>query len=290
MIKNSSKYYLGLVLQLMKFRLSMMVTFSAVIGYILTRQTIGFELLWVILGVFLLAGGSSGLNQFQERNIDKLMPRTANRPIPSGKMRTTSALLFSMFLILAGFVVLLQNGILPAALGLSNVVVYNLMYTPLKKVSPLSILPGAVVGAIPPMIGWTSAGASVFHPNIIFVSIFMFSWQLPHFWLLMIIYGKQYELAGFSSISKFFNEKQIKYLVFYWTLITSAFIFMFPLFGIKLNSALMALLIIMNICFIFLFYILIFQKTNAMAIRQAFIAINSFMMIVLLIFMLNLLG
>jgi protoheme IX farnesyltransferase len=267
-----------------------MVTFSSVIGYLLTRNSIDIKFLWVIAGVFLLAGGSSGLNQYQERNIDKLMTRTAKRPIPSGKIKPGPAFLISTFFILTGFLLLLQNGILPALLGLSNAFVYNLMYTPLKRISPLSIIPGAVVGAIPPMIGWTSAGGDIFHPNIIFVAIFMFSWQIPHFWLLMIIYGKQYELAGFSSISRFFNETQIKYLVFYWTLMTSVFIFLFPLFNIILHPALIAILVVLNLGFIYLFYKLIFRKTEAKSIRQAFIAINSFMMLVLLIFILNLVG
>lgn len=290
MNQNKATYYFSAILQLLKFRLSLMVTFSAVMGYFLAKGRFDFELLWLFTGVLFLAGGSSGVNQYQERNIDKLMPRTLKRPIPSGKIPAKYALLISLTFIAIGFLILLQNGILPALLGLANAVVYNLMYTPLKKISPLSILPGAVVGAIPPMMGWTSAGADIFHPNIIFIAIFMFSWQLPHFWLLMIIYGKQYEEAGFSSISKYFNENQIKYLVFYWTVLTSLFIFLFPVFGIHLHAALIAILILLNLSFIWLFYKLIFRKTEAGSIRQAFIAINSFMMVVLLIFIINLLG
>jgi heme o synthase len=291
MKKNNGAYsFFKIVLQLLKFRLSSLVTFSSVIGYLLARGSFGLDFFWVIFGVLFLAGGSSALNQYQERNIDKLMPRTINRPIPSGRITASFALFVALFFILTGFFILLGNGIIPAILGFLNVILYNFVYTPLKRVSPLSILPGAVVGAIPPMIGWTSAGAYIFHPNIIYVAIFMFSWQIPHFWLLMIIYGKQYEMAGLSSISKYFNESQIKYLVFIWTVITSVFIFMFPVFGIKLNNVLAVLLIILNIYFIWLFYKLIFQKTNAGAIRQAFIAINSFMMLVLLIFILNLVG
>jgi protoheme IX farnesyltransferase len=291
MKKNNGSYsFFKIILQLVKFRLSLLVTFSAVIGYLLARGIFDLSFIRTIIGVLFLAGGSSALNQYQERNIDKLMPRTIKRPIPSGRVTPSFALFISLLFIVSGFFILLGNGNIPAILGILNSILYNLLYTPLKRTSPLSILPGAIVGAIPPMIGWTSAGGYIFHPNIVFVAIFMFSWQIPHFWLLMIIYGKQYEIAGLSSISKYFNENQIKYLVFIWTVITSVFIFMFPVFGIKLNNVLAALLIILNIYFIWLFYKLIFQKTNAGAIRQAFIAINSFMMLVLLIFILNLLG
>jgi heme o synthase len=289
MKKNNVKYYFSILLRLMKFRLSILVTFSSAIGFLLSKASPGLNFIWVILGVFLLAGGSSGINQYQEKSYDALMARTSKRPIPGGEINAGLALFLSVFFVLLGFRILLVNGIVPALLGLSNMVVYNLLYTPLKTRSPLSIFPGALVGAIPPVIGWTSAGGDILHPTILFVAIFMFLWQIPHFWLLLIMYGKQYEDAGFSSISKFFNVQQIKYLVFFWTLLTSAFIFLFPLFGINMPALILILLIILNSVFIFFFYKLVFRSTKSKAIRTAFIAINSFMMVVLLIFMLNLL-
>ena len=265
-----------------------MVTISAFFGYLLASNGFSIDFLFVFIGVLLMAGGSSGINQFQERFLDAKMQRTQHRPIPSGKIKASYALLISLITALAGFFVLLITGFIPALLGLLNLIFYNLAYTPLKTKSPLSIIPGAVVGAIPPMIGWTAAGDHFFHPNIIYIAIFMFSWQLPHFWLLLIMYGKEYEKAGFSSISKYFNQKQIKFLVFAWTLITSAFIFLFPLFDIILPLGLIIALIFINISFIFLFYKLIFGNADRQRVRTAFAAINSYMLLVLIIFILNL--
>lgn len=282
------KYYFKLILRLIKFRLSLMITFSAVIGYLLAKQPIDINILLIFIGVFFLAGGSSGINQFQERKMDALMKRTRKRPIPSGLISPERALIVSTLFSVTGFLVLLTIGLIPAVLGILNLIFYNFAYTPLKTKSPLSIIPGAVVGAIPPMIGWTGAGGSIMHPNIIFISIFMFSWQLPHFWLLMIVYGREYEMAGFSSISKYFNQNQIKTLVFIWTLGTSIFLFFFPLFKISLSKPIMILLISVNVLFISFFYRLIFGNTEAQKLRRAFIAINSYMMLVLFIFILNL--
>lgn len=281
---------LKIFLNLIKSRLTLMVTISALVGYILAPAKFEFiNFVWLFIGVYLLSGGACGINQWQEKDIDARMSRTSKRPIPAGQIKPGAALFISLFMVFLGFQVLFLNGQLPALLGVANIVFYNLFYTPLKTKSPLSIIPGAVVGAVPPMIGWTSAGGDILHPNILFIAIFMFSWQLPHFWLLLIMYGKEYEKAGFSSISKYLNQKQIKYLVFFWTVLTSLFIFLYPVFNIYGSTFLFAILVLLNIGFIFLFYRLLFGETRAKSIKQAFIAINSFMLLVLLIFITNLL-
>jgi protoheme IX farnesyltransferase len=265
-----------------------MISLSSVIGYILSKADLNWNLIFVFIGVLFLAGSSSGINQYQERNLDAMMHRTQKRPIPSGKISAKSALIISIAIALVGFLILLTTGLIPAMLGLSNLILYNFAYTPLKTKSPLSILPGALVGAVPPIIGWTAGGADLFASQIVFIAIFMFSWQIPHFWLLLIMYGKEYEKAGFSSISKYFNPNQIRILVFFWTLITSAFIFLFPFFNFELSTSLLVVLILVNILFIFLFSKLLFGNPDVLRIRKAFVAINSFMMLVLIIFILNL--
>ncbi len=287
---NNLGKYIKTILSLIKHRLSLMVTLSSVVGYILAPGDVNFlTLTGVFAGVFLLAGGSCGINQYQEKELDSKMARTRNRPIPSGKISAGLALFISLFMAFLGFQLLLFIEEQAAFLGILNVIFYNLLYTPLKTKTPLSIIPGAVVGAVPPMIGWAAAGGNLLHPNILFIDIFMFSWQLPHFWLLLIMYGKEYEKAGYPSISKYLNHNQIKYLVFFWTLSTSAFIFTFPLFEFRLNAFLVALLIITNIGFILMFKRLLFNHSGKKTLRKAFVAINSFMLLVLLIFIFNLL-
>ena len=256
-------------------------------GYFLTGRSAGVSLIFVLAGVFLLSAGTSVLNQIQEARHDALMPRTTLRPIPAGEISRMQAALVSMILIIGGTFILSLNGWIPMILGLLNIVFYNLIYTPLKTRTLLAIIPGAVVGAVPPLMGWTSAGFYVFHPNAIFLATFVFLWQIPHFWLLMIKYGKEYELAGFSSISKILNEHQIKSVVFLWGVITSVFLMMFPFFGFNLRPLVLGLLIVLNLYFIRQFYRFLFLDRNSKTIFKAFILINSYAVAVFLLLMLN---
>lgn len=277
----------GILLRLMKFRLSLMVTFSSVVGYFLVGNSAGWEVLYLFLGVLLLAGGSCSLNEYQERHLDKKMNRTQSRPIPNNEISARNASLLSWLMIVIGSLLLYLNGIEAVILGLLNVLFYNGIYTPLKTRSVLAVFPGALVGAVPPMIGWVSAGGYVFHPHALFIALFMFIWQIPHFWLLMIKYGQDYEKAGFPTIARFFNPQQVKGLIFSWVVVSSLFLMLFPLFSFVVSKELTVVLVILNLVFIGVFYILLFKKTQGTQIRSAFILVNSFMMLMLLFFMVN---
>jgi protoheme IX farnesyltransferase len=276
-----------MLVRLTRIRLSLMVSISAMTGYFLTGSSSSWALVLMFFGVFLLAAGTTVLNQVQESKYDALMKRTIRRPIPAGEISRLSASLVAALLIVGGTILLRLNGWLPMALGLSNIVFYNLIYTPLKTRSWLAIVPGAFVGAVPPLIGWTSTGFNIFHPNAIFIATFVFLWQVPHFWLLMIKYGKEYESAGFSSISKMLNEHQIKLVVFVWGVITSVFLMLFPLFGFTLKPVLLVLLVAMNFLFISLFYRFLFMERSPQTIRKAFILINTYAMVVFLCLVVN---
>lgn len=264
-----------------------MVSLSAMTGYFLTGSSPDMGLIYLFTGVFLLAAGTSVLNQVQECRQDAMMKRTIRRPIPAGEISRTTAFLIALTLILGGTVLLSLNGWLPMALGLSNIVFYNIIYTPLKTRSWLAIIPGAFVGAVPPLIGWTWAGFYVFHPNAIFIASFVFLWQIPHFWLLMIKYGKEYELAGFASISKILNERQIKSVVFGWGVITSLFLMFFPFFGFTLKPILFVTLVAINLLFITMFHRFLFQEGSPKTIRKAFILINTYAMAVFVFLVIN---
>lgn len=172
-------------------------------------------------------------------------------------------------------------------LGILNLVLYNLIYTPLKTRSWLAIIPGALVGGVPPLIGWTSAGHYLFHPNAIFLFIFVCLWQVPHFWLLMIKYGKEYESAGFSTISTILSEIQIKKVVFLWGVTTSVFLMSFPLFGFNLKPFLIVSMVVTNLFFIRLFYRFLFQDRNPQTVSRAFILINSYAMAIFILLIVN---
>ena len=265
----------------------MMVTFSALTGYLLSGSVPNFTFVSLFAGLFLLSSGASVLNQVQECRYDALMKRTQDRPVPACEITTLNASLLATVLIAGGALLLRMNGEVPMLLGLLNIVFYNLIYTPLKSRSWLAIIPGAVVGGVPPLIGWTTAGFYLFHPHAVFLFIFVFLWQVPHFWLLMIKYGKEYEKAGFSSISRMFTELQIKRIVFFWGLITSLFLLLFPFFGFVLQPVLLGILIVTNLFFVWQFHRYLFQEKVPGTIRKAFILINSYALVIFILLTIN---
>lgn len=278
MLKNLSVYA-----DLIKYRLSLAVVLSSVAGYFLYNNSFDLHLIFLTCGVFFLASGAAVLNQYTERVSDSIMPRTMNRPIPSKKIGEKSALLISSVLLFAGSLLLLLNGIIPFILGIINVLLYNLIYTYLKKKSVFSIIPGAFVGAIPPLIGYTTAGGNVSNINILVFSVFMFLWQLPHFWLIIIKYGKEYQKAGFATLSSYLTDIQIKYLIFFWVVITTSFLFFSGVFSEAFSRNLLILLSVLNAAFILTFYRMLFLKKGTTEIKGAFILINSFSIIIMFV-------
>ncbi|MFC0878142.1 protoheme IX farnesyltransferase [Saccharicrinis sp. FJH2] len=288
MERNKTSYF-HTILVLMKHRLSMTVAFSSVVGWFLFSSEISFGILALYLGTFFLAGGSSAMNQYQERELDKMMGRTKNRPLPSGILSAPSAFSIALLLMLLGTLILFTfNNITTAALGILNAVIYNLIYTKLKTKTQYAVLPGAIVGAIPPMMGWAAAGGDIMQPQIVYFAMFMFLWQMPHFWLLVIKYGKEYEKAGFSILSGKIDEQKIKRLVFFWGAITSAYLLAFPLFFKHASLLVMIALMILNIGFIIGFYRILYKpKEEKRSTIKAFLFINSYALLVMILFIAN---
>jgi protoheme IX farnesyltransferase len=271
-------------LELIKYKLSLAVTFSSVTGYFICRNNFDKSLAFLISGVFLLSAGSAALNQYTEKEYDAVMERTKSRPIPLLKIHSCTALRMAVLLMLSGLFFLILNGLVPAFLGALNIFLYNYVYTRLKRITTFSIIPGAFVGAIPPLIGYYSAGPITFQTEIILFSSFMFLWQLPHFWLIIIKYGEEYKKAGFSTINLFLNEKQIRYLIFFWVLFSTIFLLIFSQLGFGLNNYLNVILIPLNLIFILFFYRLLFLKNSKENIGLAFVLINSFSLILMFFF------
>jgi protoheme IX farnesyltransferase len=171
------------------------------------------------LGVFLLAGAGSALNQYQERHIDALMKRTRTRPLPTGFMRPGRALLFALGVLVLGLAILAAFGNLQALLlGLFAVLWYNLVYTYLKKRTAFALIPGALVGTIPPAVGWVLGGGGVIDPRLWALGLLFFLWQVPHFWLLMVDRRREYEQAGIPTLSPLFTERSLRRICFHWIL------------------------------------------------------------------------
>lgn len=271
------------IAELVKWKLSAAVAFSSVTGFFLCSGGQGRELPAVAAGVFLLASGSAALNQFTERKSDALMQRTMNRPLPSLRMSPAGALLISSVLLLAGGALLVLTGLLPLILGILTVLLYNVIYTGLKKKTALAIVPGALVGALPPLIGYASAGGAITDTGILLFSLFIFLWQLPHFWLLLIRYGREYENAGIKTIYSVISPSQISRLVFFWIAGSSLLLWILTFFLLPLELPAALSLMILNVAFIILFFRTLFNYRNEKNLNNAFILVNAFTMIIMII-------
>ncbi len=285
MTKKRVRYYLKIILELGKVRISFPVALSTLTGYALQTGKIGSGGLLLALGVFLVSCSSGTINHLQERHTDALMPRTKSRPLPSGKIRPSLAVAIAAGYFFSGSLILISS--FPIVAWIASVITllsYNAFYTPLKKITAFAVVPGSLVGALPPYIGWLTAGGHIADPSIFWVAVFFFIGQIPHFWLLLLMFGNEYRLAGYPSLNDIFSENQIKRLTFTWILATIA-------------SAMLIALHIMSgrtVTFLLIFYIfyLLFSLSIQLLVkkdlqpRAAFFKLNFlylFMMIALII-------
>ncbi len=273
----------AMIAELTKWKLSLAVAFSAVTGYLVFSGDAGTGLMVVAPGVFLLSSGAAALNQYTERKSDALMARTAGRPLPSGRMTPGTAVWTALLLLVSGSVLLGISGLLPLALGLVNVLLYNIVYTGLKKVTALAIIPGALVGAVPPLIGYTAAGGRMTDTVIILFALFMFLWQMPHFWLLLTRYGSEYEKAGIRTIYASMSTDHINRLILLWITGSSLLLWILTGMFMPVEPPVAVLLLVLNIVFIAAFRTVIKVSDAEGRSRNAFILINSFSLLIMLI-------
>jgi len=228
---------LNIYLELTKIRITSFVTLTTVFGFVVASQSINSKIILPTLGVLLLACGAAVINHIQERETDKLMDRTKNRPLPSRKICLKETIILSLILLIVGSILIsLTTGLIALGLGLLNLIWYNVIYTPLKKKTAFAIIPGSLVGAIPPAIGWVAGGGSLSDPRIAFISFFFFIWQIPHFWLLLFMFGKDYESAGLPTLTKIFNFDQLGRITFVWIITTIIICLSLPMFGVVKSS------------------------------------------------------
>lgn len=188
--------------ELMKFRLSFLVAFSSGFGYVLgTAGPIDIiHLLVLCVGGFLISGASTSINQILERDLDRLMSRTMNRPLPTGKVSVGEAVWFAIIVGVMGIWLLFQfTNPLTTALAILSLILYAFVYTPLKQVGPIAVLVGAFPGAFPPLLGWVAATGSVSYEALILFGI-QFIWQFPHFWAIAWVADEDYKKAGFKLL------------------------------------------------------------------------------------------
>jgi protoheme IX farnesyltransferase len=232
-------------IKLLKFRLASLVVFSGGVGYIMGAQSeihYGQLALFALAGL-LVTGSSNTINQILEKDLDKLMSRTMNRPLPTGLISVKEALFFAAITGATGIFIFIQYFNLSSALlALTSLLLYAFAYTPMKTRSPIAVLIGAIPGALPPMIGWVAVTNKFgLEPGILFA--IQFVWQFPHFWAIAWVLDDDYKKAGIKLLpSEGGRDLNTAFKIMIYTLLLIPLGFMPWMLGMTgINSALIAL-------------------------------------------------
>ena len=269
---NSLLFFSKSFFELTKARLAISVVFSSVVGYLLAVDSSDtYTLFLLALGGYCMVGASNSFNQIIEKDIDSLMDRTKNIPIPSKKMSVNTAFYISIILTLIGIVVLYKINPRTALFGAISIFIYTCLYTPLKTITPLSVFVGAFPGAIPFMLGWVAATNNFgIEPGTLFM--IQFFWQFPHFWALGWMLHDDYQKAGINMLpTKKRDKSTALQIVLYslWTIIISVF----PVTGLTgdLRLSVWSAVIVLILGLVMLFYsINLYNKMNVAAAKKLF--------------------
>ena len=253
------------ILVLIKYRLSFSVVLSSVASYLLAFEVFSIsKFLLLITGGFLVVGASNGFNQVIERNFDALMSRTKLRPIPSGNMSVNQANLICLIIGLSGLIILYNINFRTSFYGLVSMIIYLILYTPLKRVTPLSVFFGAIPGAIPFMLGWVAV-TNKFSIETGILFMIQFFWQFHHFWAIGWISHDDYLKAGFKMLptGKKDNSTSAQILFYsFWAVIIS----IIPFFGftreLKLSPTGLIVVVLLGIFLIYKSYKLFIDGKN----------------------------
>ena len=202
--------------QLTKVGLSLSVVFSSIAGYLLAVDVVNYTTLFLLaLGGFFMVGASNAYNQIIEIDTDKLMQRTKDRPLPTGRMSVNVALTMAILFTIAGISILYSINPKTALFGAISIFLYTSAYTPLKSVTPLAVFVGAIPGAIPFMLGWVAA-TNEFGVEAGILFMIQFFWQFPHFWAIGWLQFEEYKKAGFNMLPMNTKDKgAVKQIIFY---------------------------------------------------------------------------
>jgi protoheme IX farnesyltransferase len=276
------KMSVRIFLELTKFRIAALSTLSAATGYVAFCRTFQWRILTACLGVLVLALGACALNQWQDRKLDALMDRTRGRPLPSGRITPRSALGVAAALLLGGLAVLwLAHGPAPALFGASAVAWYNGFYTYMKRVSAFASVPGSIVGALPPLIGWTAAGGEPLDGHVLALSFFFFLWQVPHFWLLLFLCGPDYEKAGFPALTAILRGEQLARLTFLWTVATAFSALLLRVYGLIASPYVALALVLAGLWLAWSALRLLREDVERPVFARAFRSINLYALLVM---------
>ena len=240
------------------------VALSAATGYFLYTPFVSVKLLLIVSGVLLLAISASILNQIQEVRYDALMERTSKRPLVVQSLSPYSAYIILIFAFSAGSIILYYSGgIYPFLTGLTTLIWYNGVYTILKRYTAFAVVPGALTGALPPLIGYLGAGGTLNYPGIFALCFVLFMAQIPHFWMIQIRYGEEYKNAGLPDLKSLFNKASLERLNFIWVAASLVSAVLLPLFRVIISEILIYILIILSFLVLIIFLNRLFRLMAA---------------------------
>jgi protoheme IX farnesyltransferase len=275
--------------EITKMRLALSVVFSSIAGYLLGVDVVDFKTLVLLaFGGYFMVGASNAFNQIIEKDLDALMNRTKNRPIPSGRMSVNTAFVIATVFTLLGIIILYAINKQTAMFGAISIFIYTCVYTPLKTKTPLSVFVGAIPGAIPFMLGWVAATNKFgIEPGTLFA--WQFLWQFPHFWAIGWFLFEDYKKGGFFMLPTGKQDKgtavqTIMYTV--WTVIVS----IIPAFGftgaLQLSVVAAILILILGIGMI-RYAVQLFKKMTVEAAKQLMLASVSYITLVQIIYVID---
>jgi len=270
-------------------RLALSVVFSSIAGYLLGVDTIDIKtLILLAFGGYFMVGASNAFNQIIEKDLDALMDRTKNRPIPAGRMTINTAFIIASLFTILGVIILYIINPQTAMFGAISIFLYTSVYTPLKTRTPLAVFVGAIPGAIPFMLGWVAATDDFgIEPGTLFM--IQFFWQFPHFWAIGWFLFEDYKKGGFFMLPTGKQDKGtavqiIMYTI--WTLLVS----IIPVFGFtgKLQLSIIAAIVVFLLGLGMLYYaIRLFKKMTEQAAKQLMLASVSYITLVQIVYVVD---
>ena len=273
-LKNTPLLMLKDFFELTKARLAISVVFSSLAGYLIAANSYDFSIIiLLVVGGYCMVGASNSFNQIIEKDLDALMDRTRNRPIPAGRVSVSVAFVISVLLTLTGIVILYKINPKTALFGAISIFIYTCLYTPLKTVTPLSVFVGAFPGAIPFMLGWVAA-TNNFGIEAGALFTIQFFWQFPHFWALGWMLDEDYKKAGISMLPTKKKDKATALQTVLYT-IWMIMISIFPVSGLTgdLNLSVFSAILIGIIGLVMLYFsVNLYTKMTTESAKNLFTA------------------
>ena len=277
------------IYELTKFRLTLSVVFSSFISYMLGAKEFDIKILMLLLfGGFFVVAASNIYNQIIEKDLDALMIRTRNRPIPTNRISVNAALILAILFTIIGLTLLYIIYPIVALLAAVSIFLYASVYTPLKLITPLSVFVGAIPGALPFMLGWVAATGEVGIEAVI-LFLMQFFWQFPHFWSIGWMQNKDYENAGFKMLPTGKKDKSTtSQIIFYsiWAVLMS----IIPAFNLTgdLFLSIYGLIFVLLIGLVLIYYAVnLFNNSSDINARKLMLASVSYLTLMQIVLLMD---